>query len=108
MSPSVPRKIASPPRSRADEGDAVPIATYGSSLLQPPTRSCDRDLSQSTDPCVFYCVRSSGRKSAWTFVRQLRGPHFSSVQFHLESVLTQDSERILASMLAETEEVLNA
>ncbi|WBQ05187.1 anthranilate synthase family protein [Kribbella sp. CA-293567] len=44
-------------------------------------------------------------------VHALRGPHFSSVQFHLESVLTQDSERILTSMLAplmESEEVLNA
>ena len=32
-------------------------------------------------------------------VHALRGPHFSSVQFHLESVLTQDGERILASLL---------
>lgn len=44
-------------------------------------------------------------------VHALRGPHFSSVQFHIESVLTQDAERILTSMLApltETAEVLNA
>jgi phenazine biosynthesis protein phzE len=44
-------------------------------------------------------------------VHALRGSHFSSVQFHLESVLTQDAERILTSMLTrltETEEVLNA
>ncbi|WP_405588425.1 anthranilate synthase family protein [Streptomyces sp. NBC_01092] len=44
-------------------------------------------------------------------VHALRGPHFSSVQFHLESVLTQDGERVLGELLApltETEEVLNA
>ena len=44
-------------------------------------------------------------------VHALRGPHFSSVQFHLESVLTQDGERILGEVLApltKTEEVLNA
>jgi phenazine biosynthesis protein phzE len=44
-------------------------------------------------------------------VHALRGPHFSSVQFHLESVLTQDGERLLGELLApltETEEVLNA
>lgn len=32
-------------------------------------------------------------------VHALRGTHFSSVQFHLESVLTQDSERILTELL---------
>jgi phenazine biosynthesis protein phzE len=32
-------------------------------------------------------------------VLALRGPHFSSVQFHLESVLTQDGERILTELL---------
>ncbi|MFF7313779.1 chorismate-binding protein [Streptomyces sp. NPDC008137] len=44
-------------------------------------------------------------------VHALRGPHFGSVQFHLESVLTQDSERVLAGLLVplmETAEVLNA
>lgn len=44
-------------------------------------------------------------------VHALRGPHFRSVQFHLESVLTQDSERVLAELLVplmETAEVLNA
>ncbi|WP_371565652.1 anthranilate synthase family protein [Streptomyces canus] len=44
-------------------------------------------------------------------VHALRGPHFGSVQFHLESVLTQDSERVLAELLVplmETAEVLNA
>ncbi|MFE4535251.1 anthranilate synthase family protein [Streptomyces scopuliridis] len=43
-------------------------------------------------------------------VHALRGPHFGSVQFHLESVLTQDSERVLAGLLVplmETAEVLN-
>ncbi|MEV4972222.1 anthranilate synthase family protein [Streptomyces scopuliridis] len=43
-------------------------------------------------------------------VHALRGPHFGSVQFHLESVLTQDSERVLAELLVplmETAEVLN-
>ncbi|MEU6894895.1 anthranilate synthase family protein [Streptomyces sp. NPDC046557] len=43
-------------------------------------------------------------------VHALRGPHFGSVQFHLESVLTQDSERVLADLLVplmETAEVLN-
>lgn len=32
-------------------------------------------------------------------VHALRGPRFSSVQFHVESILTQDGERILASLL---------
>ncbi|MGS2589364.1 anthranilate synthase family protein [Streptomyces hebeiensis] len=44
-------------------------------------------------------------------VHALRGPRFGSVQFHLESVLTQDSERVLAELLVplmETAEVLNA
>ncbi|WP_217245970.1 anthranilate synthase family protein [Streptomyces sp. AC602_WCS936] len=44
-------------------------------------------------------------------VHALRGPHFGSVQFHLESVLTRDGERVLAELLAplmETAEVLNA
>ncbi|MER7743193.1 chorismate-binding protein [Streptomyces sp. NPDC096538] len=44
-------------------------------------------------------------------VHALRGPHFASVQFHLESVLTQDSERVLAELLVplmETTEVLKA
>ncbi|MFF7789633.1 chorismate-binding protein [Streptomyces sp. NPDC007991] len=43
-------------------------------------------------------------------VHALRGPHFGSVQFHLESVLTQDSERLLADLLVplmETAEVVN-
>ncbi|MFD5234704.1 anthranilate synthase family protein [Streptomyces qaidamensis] len=43
-------------------------------------------------------------------VHALRGPHFGSVQFHLESVLTQDSERVLAELLVplmETAEVVN-
>ncbi|MGW6721299.1 anthranilate synthase family protein [Streptomyces sp. NPDC054995] len=43
-------------------------------------------------------------------VHALRGPHFGSVQFHIESVLTQESERVLALLLApllETEEALN-
>lgn len=42
-------------------------------------------------------------------VHALRGPHFSSVQFHLESVLTQESERILSTLLThlwETKEAL--
>lgn len=43
-------------------------------------------------------------------VHALRGPHFGSVQFHLESVLTRDSERVLVELLVplfETAEVLN-
>lgn len=32
-------------------------------------------------------------------VHALRGQHFSSVQFHLESVLTQDGERLLTELL---------
>ncbi|MFD0377384.1 anthranilate synthase family protein [Streptomyces sp. NPDC127112] len=42
-------------------------------------------------------------------VHALRGPHFGSVQFHLESVLTQDSERVLTELLVplmETPEVV--
>ncbi|MEU6408056.1 anthranilate synthase family protein [Microbispora sp. NPDC046933] len=44
-------------------------------------------------------------------VHALRGPHFSSVQFHLESVLTQGAERVLGELvvpLMKIEEVLNA
>ena len=44
-------------------------------------------------------------------VHALRGPHFSSVQFHLESVLTQDGVRILAALLTQlvaSKEVLGA
>ncbi|MGH3836747.1 MAG: anthranilate synthase family protein [Pseudonocardiaceae bacterium] len=44
-------------------------------------------------------------------VHALRGPHFSSVQFHLESVLTQDGVRILTALLTplvDTKEVLSA
>ncbi|MEV4496290.1 anthranilate synthase family protein [Micromonospora arborensis] len=44
-------------------------------------------------------------------VHALRGPRFSSVQFHPESVLTQDGERVLNDLLApltQTEEVMNA
>lgn len=44
-------------------------------------------------------------------VHALRGPHFSSVQFHLESVLTQDAESILTELLLplmDTREVLTA
>ena len=44
-------------------------------------------------------------------VHALRGPHFSSVQFHLESVLTQNGVRILTALLTPlmvTKEVLSA
>ncbi|MCX5077795.1 anthranilate synthase family protein [Streptomyces sp. NBC_00424] len=44
-------------------------------------------------------------------VHALRGPHFGSVQFHLESVLTHDSERVLAELLVplmENAEVVKA
>ncbi|MGH3897064.1 MAG: aminodeoxychorismate/anthranilate synthase component II, partial [Pseudonocardiaceae bacterium] len=44
-------------------------------------------------------------------VHALHGPHFSSVQFHLESVLTQDGMRILTALLTPlvaTKEVLSA
>lgn len=44
-------------------------------------------------------------------VHALRGPYFRSVQFHLESVLTQNGEHVLGDLLAsltQTEEVLNA
>ncbi len=44
-------------------------------------------------------------------VHALRGPHFGSVQFHIESVLTRNGERVLAALLTplmETKEVLNA
>ncbi|TDC02146.1 phenazine-specific anthranilate synthase component I [Micromonospora fluostatini] len=42
-------------------------------------------------------------------VHALRGPSFTSVQFHIESVLTQDGERVLSELLTpltQTEEVL--
>jgi phenazine biosynthesis protein phzE len=34
-------------------------------------------------------------------VHALRGPHFTSVQFHAESVLTRDGERIIGDLLVE-------
>ncbi|NUT54031.1 MAG: phenazine-specific anthranilate synthase component I [Saccharothrix sp.] len=34
-------------------------------------------------------------------VHALRGPHFTSVQFHAESVLTRNGERIIGALLAE-------
>ncbi|MFE0138618.1 anthranilate synthase family protein [Streptomyces sp. NPDC059037] len=37
-------------------------------------------------------------------VYALRGPHFASVQFHAESVLTQEGERILAELLTHVAE----
>lgn len=39
------------------------------------------------------------RDAATGEVHALRGPHFSSVQFHIESVLTQDAGRILTALL---------
>ena len=33
---------------------------------------------RATETMWFYCATASGRKSAATFVRQLRGPHFST------------------------------
>ncbi|MBB5123240.1 anthranilate/para-aminobenzoate synthase component II, partial [Streptomyces eurocidicus] len=33
-------------------------------------------------------------------VHALRGPHFASMQFHAESVLTQDGPRIVGNLLA--------
>jgi phenazine biosynthesis protein phzE len=51
------------------------------------------------------------RDAASEEVHALRGRHFSSVQCHLESVLTQDGVRILAALLTqlvETKEVLGA
>lgn len=44
-------------------------------------------------------------------VYAVRGPHFSSVQFHVESVLTQDGDRILGALLTpliESREALSA
>ena len=40
----------------------------------------DRDVSNNgrATRAMFYLVPSSGRKSTWTLVRQLRGPHFST------------------------------
>ena len=40
----------------------------------------DRDVSKNgrATRAMFYLVPSSGRKSVWTFVRQLRGPHLST------------------------------
>lgn len=41
-------------------------------------------------------------------VHAMRGPSFASVQFHLESVLTQNSERILTQLLHPLSEILGS
>ena len=38
----------------------------------------NRQLTEPAETSEFYFVASSVRKSVWTFVRQLRGPHFST------------------------------
>jgi hypothetical protein len=38
----------------------------------------NRHFLTGAETSEFYCGASSGRKSVWTFVRQLRGPHFST------------------------------
>lgn len=44
-------------------------------LLTPQTRPLRPSGSR---PCEFYRTESPEGKSVWTFVRQLRGPHFST------------------------------
>jgi hypothetical protein len=39
----------------------------------------NRQFAGAAETALFYFVPSSVRKSGWTFVRQLRGPHFSSL-----------------------------
>jgi hypothetical protein len=70
---------------RADLGDAVPLSACRSSFLALPTRSfsirdpCKRsraeDWEQRGSTRMVYFVTSSDRKSVWTLVRQLLGPH---------------------------------
>jgi hypothetical protein len=38
----------------------------------------NRQLSPAAETSEFYFAASSVRKSAWTLVRQLRGPHLST------------------------------
>ncbi len=38
----------------------------------------NRPFRQAVETREFYRTGSSVRKSVWTFVRQLRGPHFST------------------------------
>ncbi|MFD1147860.1 anthranilate synthase family protein [Saccharothrix hoggarensis] len=46
-------------------------------------------------------VSKEGVDGAPGEVHALRGPHFASVQFHAESVLTRDGERIIGALLVE-------
>ena len=38
----------------------------------------NRPFLAATETSEFYCATSSARKSVWTLVRQLRGPHLST------------------------------
>ena len=76
-----------------DVADIVRIETLGSTALvgersvpsvdtlNPATdrhRKTGHHTREPSRPMEFYCVDSSVRKSVWTLVRQLRGPHFST------------------------------
>ena len=45
---------------------------------RPFRRRAKPAISDRAETGEFYCVASSVRKSVWTFVRQLRGPHLST------------------------------
>ena len=46
--------------------------------LTPPTAQKPSSFDVATRDTWFYFVASSARKSAWTLVRQLLGPHLST------------------------------
>ena len=65
-------------RERAEIGGCGTLA--GLPIVEPPTRSfvLGRPVWGLTGGSRFYFVASSVRKSVWTLVRQLRGPHLST------------------------------
>jgi hypothetical protein len=55
----------------------VPNTPYGSALYTRPAANRPSTGARHTETLPYFAA-SSGRKSVWTFVRQLRGPHLST------------------------------
>jgi hypothetical protein len=74
MSTAVPQSFSTRRKGGCYTLAGLPIVVPGASYAVVSSRRAAR----SQDPCEFYFAAASGRKSGWTFVRQLRGPHFST------------------------------